>query len=99
MLHRRRAGADLLLGRENADIDLVVSGGGISFAEEIAAQWGGRVVVFGDFDTAKVLLPDGWSIDVARPQGVLPSAGGPPAGCRGGPARRSYGGGTSPSML
>ncbi|NMB17747.1 MAG: CCA tRNA nucleotidyltransferase [Firmicutes bacterium] len=56
---------DLLLGWENTDIDLVVSGGGITFAEEIAAHWGGRVVVFGDFDTAKVLLPNGWSIDVA----------------------------------
>jgi tRNA nucleotidyltransferase (CCA-adding enzyme) len=56
---------DLLLGWENTDIDLVVSGGGITFAEEIAARWGGRVVVFGDFDTAKVLLPAGWAIDVA----------------------------------
>jgi tRNA nucleotidyltransferase (CCA-adding enzyme) len=56
---------DLLLGRSPTDIDLVTTCGGIALAEELAQAWGGRVVAFGEFDTAKVILSEGAFCDVA----------------------------------
>jgi tRNA nucleotidyltransferase (CCA-adding enzyme) len=56
---------DLLLGRPNEDIDLVVEGGGIAFAEELARQVGGRSHPHEPFLTAVVTLPDGNKVDVA----------------------------------
>ncbi|GAB6035484.1 CBS domain-containing protein [Fundidesulfovibrio butyratiphilus] len=56
---------DLLLGRPNLDIDLVVEGDGIAFAEALAKEYGGRVKSHQKFKTAVVILPDGQRIDVA----------------------------------
>lgn len=56
---------DLLLGRPNLDIDLVVEGDGIAFAEALARQSGGRVKSHQKFKTAVVILPDGQRVDVA----------------------------------
>ncbi len=44
---------DLLLGRANFDIDFVVEGNAIVFAEEVQGQHGGHLTVFKPFGTAK----------------------------------------------
>ena len=56
---------DLLLRRENLDIDIVVGGDGIAFAEAFAAKVEGRVRTHEKFGTAVVILSDGFKIDVA----------------------------------
>jgi tRNA nucleotidyltransferase (CCA-adding enzyme) len=49
---------DLLLGRANADVDLVVEGNAIDLAIELARTHGGRVRSHRRFGTAKWILPD-----------------------------------------
>jgi len=56
---------DLLLGRANEDLDLVVEGDGIGFARELAGELGGRVREHAAFLTAVVVDPAGFAIDVA----------------------------------
>jgi len=56
---------DILLGRPNLDIDLVVEGDGIKFARELAKARQGRVKEHLKFKTAVVVFPDGQRIDVA----------------------------------
>lgn len=56
---------DLLLKVKNFDVDLVVEGDGIEFAEKLAVTVGGRARSHERFRTAVVLLPDGFKIDVA----------------------------------
>ena len=56
---------DLLLGRPNEDVDLVVEGSGISFGEALAEAVGGRSHPHAPFLTAVVTLPDGHKVDVA----------------------------------
>ena len=57
---------DLLLRRDNLDIDIVIEGGdGITFAEELAARRGARVRAHRRFRTAVVVLPGGYKMDVA----------------------------------
>lgn len=56
---------DILLSRQNLDIDLVVEGDGIRFARELAKARQGRVKEHLKFKTAVVVLPDGQRIDVA----------------------------------
>jgi tRNA nucleotidyltransferase (CCA-adding enzyme) len=56
---------DLLLGRPNEDVDLVVEGSGIDFAHALAAYTGGRCHPHKPFLTAVVTLPDGHRVDVA----------------------------------
>ncbi|GFO66606.1 poly(A) polymerase [Geomonas limicola] len=56
---------DLLLGHDNADMDVTVEGDGILFAEAFAVQHGGRVKSHQKFGTAVIVLPDGSKIDVA----------------------------------
>jgi tRNA nucleotidyltransferase (CCA-adding enzyme) len=56
---------DILLRRENLDLDLVVEGNGIDFAQAFAKRLGGRVRAHDKFKTAVVILPDGQRIDVA----------------------------------
>ncbi len=56
---------DLLLGRENLDIDLVVEGDGIAFARALAAGLGGTCKAFDRFGTAAVYFKDRSKIDVA----------------------------------
>ncbi|MBU2602183.1 MAG: CBS domain-containing protein [Actinobacteria bacterium] len=48
---------DLLLGRQNSDIDIAVEGDGIDFARRLARKLGGRVRAHQKFQTAVVLLP------------------------------------------
>jgi tRNA nucleotidyltransferase (CCA-adding enzyme) len=56
---------DLLLGRENRDLDIVVEGDGPHFARLLAAELGGRVREHQAFLTAVVVDPDGLHVDVA----------------------------------
>ncbi len=56
---------DLLLHIKNLDIDIVIEGDGIRFAEELAQRKGGSVRTHEKFGTATVLLPDYGKIDVA----------------------------------
>ena len=56
---------DLLLERENEDVDLVVEGDGIAFAAALAQDLGGRHHPHQPFLTAVVSLPDGLRVDVA----------------------------------
>ena len=57
---------DLLLRRENLDVDIVVEGGdGIAFAREFARLRGFRVRAHTRFKTAVVIFPDGFKVDVA----------------------------------
>jgi len=54
---------DLLLGRPNADVDLVVEGDAIALAHALADRHGGRVRSHRRFGTAKWILADGESLD------------------------------------
>jgi tRNA nucleotidyltransferase (CCA-adding enzyme) len=56
---------DLLLERENRDLDLVVEGDGIEFAERLAQAMDGRVRAHRAFLTAVVVDREGFHIDVA----------------------------------
>ncbi len=56
---------DLLLERENRDLDLVVEGDGIEFAIWLAEALGGRVRAHRAFLTAVVIDLEGFHIDVA----------------------------------
>ena len=56
---------DLLLGRENRDLDVVVEGDGIELAARLAAALGGQVRAHPAFLTAVMVDPGGDDIDVA----------------------------------
>jgi len=56
---------DMLLGRENMDVDVVVEGDGISFAEVASERLGARFVAHRRFNTAILVLEGGRHVDVA----------------------------------
>jgi tRNA nucleotidyltransferase (CCA-adding enzyme) len=56
---------DMLLERPNEDVDLVVEGDGIAFAEALAEALDGRAHPHLPFLTAVITLPDGLRVDVA----------------------------------
>jgi tRNA nucleotidyltransferase (CCA-adding enzyme) len=56
---------DLLLRDENYDIDIVIEGDGITFAERMAQAFNVKVRPHKEFATAKVIYPDGFRIDIA----------------------------------
>jgi len=56
---------DLIMNRENLDIDIVIEGNGITFAREFARLVKGKVATHEKFNTATVILPDGFKFDVA----------------------------------
>ncbi|TLM76520.1 MAG: CBS domain-containing protein, partial [Actinobacteria bacterium] len=55
---------DMLLGRRNLDVDVVVEGDGVAFAEEAAARLGGRVKVHRRFGTAVLVLSKTLHVDI-----------------------------------
>jgi tRNA nucleotidyltransferase (CCA-adding enzyme) len=55
---------DMLLRRRNLDIDIVVEGDGIAFAQSVAERLGGHVRAHARFGTAAVVLQRGLHIDV-----------------------------------
>ncbi|MEK7275517.1 MAG: CCA tRNA nucleotidyltransferase, partial [Candidatus Desantisbacteria bacterium] len=56
---------DLLLGKDNFDIDIVVEGDGICFAKEFARKIEGQCKTHQRFKTAVITFQDGFKIDVA----------------------------------
>ena len=56
---------DLLLKRENWDLDLTVEGDGIAFARLVADRYGAGLGVFERFATARLSFPDGLKMDIA----------------------------------
>jgi tRNA nucleotidyltransferase/poly(A) polymerase len=56
---------DLLLGRKNFDLDIVVETNGIEYAPDLARVVKGTVRLHRRFKTAKITLADGLVIDVA----------------------------------
>lgn len=62
---------DLLLERDNRDLDLLVEGDGPAFAGALAAELGGELRVHAAFLTAEILLPGGETLDVATARSEL----------------------------
>jgi tRNA nucleotidyltransferase (CCA-adding enzyme) len=56
---------DLLLRIDNYDVDIVIEGDGIKFAEEMAREFGVKVRPHREFGTAKLIYPDGFKLDIA----------------------------------
>jgi tRNA nucleotidyltransferase (CCA-adding enzyme) len=56
---------DVFLKRDNLDVDIVIEGDGIHFAQEFAAHYGTRVRSHRKFGTAVLIFPDGFKADVA----------------------------------
>jgi tRNA nucleotidyltransferase (CCA-adding enzyme) len=56
---------DLLLKRDNWDLDLTVEGDGIAFARLVAHRYGAGLALFERFSTARVVFPDGLKVDIA----------------------------------
>ncbi len=56
---------DMILRRDNLDIDIVIEGDGIVFAKEFAARQGFHVRSHERFKTAVLITPDGFQVDVA----------------------------------
>ena len=56
---------DVLLRRENLDVDIVIEGDGIKFAHEFAEHYDARVRSHPKFGTAVLIFPDGFKVDVA----------------------------------
>ncbi len=56
---------ELFLNYENYDIDLVVEGDGIRFAEELARKYRAGIRSYKTFGTAALTLSDGCKVDVA----------------------------------
>ncbi|WP_456437600.1 CBS domain-containing protein [Desulfurobacterium sp.] len=70
---------DLIIGRKNLDVDIVVEGDATKLAKAFAKKVGGKVHVFDKFKTATVTLLDGFKVDFAsarteiyRAPGALP---------------------------
>lgn len=56
---------DLLLKRENWDLDLTVEGDGIAFARAVAERYRAGLAVFERFATSQVVFPEGLKMDIA----------------------------------
>ncbi len=56
---------DILLGKENDDIDLVVEGSALPLARRLQKDYGGRLTVHEDFGTATWEHPSGLEVDLA----------------------------------
>ncbi|PLX71015.1 MAG: poly(A) polymerase [Denitrovibrio sp.] len=56
---------DILLRKNNEDIDIVVEGSAPSFARKFAKKFGARVAIHAKFKTAVVIFPDDFRIDFA----------------------------------
>lgn len=56
---------DLLLHKQNLDLDIVVEGNGIEFAAKLAKHLKGEIRTHEKFNTAVVILPNGLKLDIA----------------------------------
>ena len=67
---------DILIGRENLDIDIVVEGDAVDFAYQLAKTWRGQVQTHHQFKTATVTRIDGLKLDfVSARNETYPSPG------------------------
>lgn len=55
---------DILLGKDNDDVDIVVEGDGVTFAKRLQEDYGGEVMVHESFGTATWMHPTGFEVDV-----------------------------------
>jgi tRNA nucleotidyltransferase (CCA-adding enzyme) len=56
---------DLILRQKNLDVDLVVEGDAIEYARKLSRRLKARIRVHRKFQTAVIILPDGFKLDVA----------------------------------
>ncbi len=56
---------DIILKRENLDVDIVIEGDGIQFAKTFASKYKAKVKSHAKFGTANVSMPDGFKLDIA----------------------------------
>jgi tRNA nucleotidyltransferase (CCA-adding enzyme) len=56
---------DMVLRDENYDIDIVIEGDGIIFAEEMSKRFHVKMRSHKEFATAKIIYPDGFKVDIA----------------------------------
>jgi tRNA nucleotidyltransferase (CCA-adding enzyme) len=63
---------DLLLGRKNLDVDFVVEGNAVEFAESLSARYGGEVSSFRPFGTASWRLNEAAAAALNLPLDALP---------------------------
>ena len=71
---------DLLLGRENLDVDVVVEGDGVRFAQVFSQRFSIKVKIHKRMGTATLLFPSGYRIDVATARmEYYPQPAAPPA--------------------
>jgi tRNA nucleotidyltransferase (CCA-adding enzyme) len=56
---------DLLLRIDNYDVDIVIEGDGLLFADEMAKHFGVKVRPHKEFATAKLIYPDEFKVDIA----------------------------------
>ena len=71
---------DLLIERENLDIDIVVEGDAVDFAYQLAKTWEGQVQLHHQFKTAAITRSDGLKLDfVSARNETYPSPGALPS--------------------
>ena len=71
---------DLLIGRENLDIDIVVEGDAVDFAYQLAEMWESKVHAHHQFRTATITRLDGLKLDfVSARNETYPSPGALPS--------------------
>ena len=71
---------DLLIGRENLDIDIVVEGDAVDFAYQLAKVWEGKAQAHHRFKTATITRLDGLKLDfVSARNETYPSPGALPS--------------------
>jgi tRNA nucleotidyltransferase (CCA-adding enzyme) len=71
---------DLLIERENLDIDIVVEGDAVDFACQLAKMWEGQVQLHHQFKTAAITRSDGLKLDfVSARNETYPSPGALPS--------------------
>jgi len=56
---------DIILHNENYDIDVVIEGDGIIFAEEMSKRFNVKIRSHKEFATAKIIYSDGFKVDIA----------------------------------
>ncbi len=56
---------DMILQNDNYDIDIVIEGDGIIFAEEMSKRFRVKMRSHKEFATAKIIYPDGFKVDIA----------------------------------
>ncbi len=56
---------DLFLKKTNLDCDVVIESDAVAFAQEIAKDYNASLIVFSQFGTATMILPQGYRVDLA----------------------------------